>query len=123
MNGFTVLLAILLTTMLVEFSGLSVRAEGDSDYGIEIQNNTVCSYITNPNVNVRSEPNLDASVIEQLNAGDMVRAVNRDGSWVQIAARVYGDDPERPEFVPLQGWVYNEYINGCSEPEFDRWRN
>jgi hypothetical protein len=43
------------------------------------------------------------------------------GKWIRIAARVYGYVPNE-RFVPLQGWVFNQYINGCSEDQFDRWR-
>lgn len=93
----------------------------DPDYEIEVQQNTVCSFITGNNVNIRSGPSTKSSVIAQLNRGDGVRAQYRKGDWVKLAARVYGTVPNE-RFKPLNGWVFNQYINGCSEDQFDRWR-
>jgi hypothetical protein len=92
----------------------------DADYQIEVQNNTICSFINANNVNIRQKPDLTAPVILQLNRGDGVRATSRTGSWVKIAARDSGKPPT--PYTPLQGYVSNKYINGCSEPQFDRWR-
>lgn len=96
-------------------------AQTSPDWGIEIQDNTACSFITGNAVNIRRGPGTNHKVVTQLNRGDGVRAVRRQGNWVAIAARVYGYPPNE-KFVPLQGWVYNAYINGCSEDQFDRWR-
>ncbi len=93
----------------------------DPDYGIKIQNNTVCSFITGNNVNVRRGAGNQYKVVTKLNRGDGVRATHRKGNWVAIAARVYGFVPNET-FRPLTGWVSNAYINGCSEDQFDRWR-
>ena len=92
----------------------------DADYQIEVQNNTICSFINANTVNIRQKPSLDATVITQLNRGDSVRATSRSGSWVKIAARD-SRKPPRP-YTPLDGYVFNSYINGCSEDQFDRWR-
>jgi len=48
-------------------------------------------------------------------------AVSRQGNWVKIAARFTGNPPNE-SFVLLDGWVNNQYINGCSEDQFDMWR-
>lgn len=102
-------------------SGAWAQPNTDPDYGIEIQNNTVCSFITGNNVNVRSGPGNQYKVIARLNRGDSVRATHRKGNWVAIAARVYGFVPNET-FRPLNAWVSNAYINGCSEDKFDMWR-
>ncbi len=97
----------------------------DPDWGIEIQNNTQCSFINTAAVNIRSGPGTDYSVVVQLNAGDGVRAVYREGDWVKLAARQYFNESEKgsnARFEPLEGWVHNQYIDGCSEPKFDQWR-
>lgn len=106
---------------LVDFRASAQQYE-DPDYGIEIANNTVCSFITGNNVNVRNGSGTQYKVVTQLNRGDTVRATHREGNWVAIAARVYGTAPNET-FVPLNGWVSNDYINGCSEDQFDTWRN
>ncbi|MEB3359137.1 MAG: SH3 domain-containing protein [Synechococcales bacterium] len=93
----------------------------DPDYGIELQQNTECSFITGNSVNVRSGPGTQYAAIAQLNRGDGVRAQYREGNWVRLAARVYSTVPNE-RFEPLDGWVFNQYINGCSEDQFDRWR-
>ncbi len=92
----------------------------DADYQIEVKNNTICSFINANNVNIRQKPDLSAPVILQLNRGDGVRAISRTGNWVKIAARDSGKPPT--PYTPLQGYVSNQYINGCSEDQFDRWR-
>ncbi len=92
----------------------------DADYQIEVKNNTICSFINANNVNIRQKPDLTAPVILQLNRGDGVRAISRTGNWVKIAARDSGKPPT--PYTPLQGYVSNQYINGCSEDQFDRWR-
>jgi hypothetical protein len=91
-----------------------------ADYQTEVQNNTICSFINANDVNIRQKPDLTAPVILQLNRGDTVRATSRTGNWVKIAARDSGKPPT--SYTPLQGYVSNKYINGCSEDQFDRWR-
>ncbi|MBW4577067.1 MAG: SH3 domain-containing protein [Aphanothece sp. CMT-3BRIN-NPC111] len=97
-------------------------AQNDPDYGIEIQNNTVCSFINASQVNIRKGPGTNYPVITQLNIGDGVRALNREGNWVNIAARVYEGSGNSERYEPLNAWVSNQYINGCSEDKFDMWR-
>lgn len=115
-------LTIVLCLLLVQagFPIKSVFAQSDPDYQIEVENNTFCSFINANKVNVRQQPNTNSRVVTQLNRGDGVRAVGRTGSWVQIVARDSGQPPT--PYTPLQGYVLNKYINGCSEDEFDRWR-
>ncbi|WP_232731609.1 SH3 domain-containing protein [Kamptonema formosum] len=101
--------------------GVGPIANTNPDHITEIQNNTVCSFINVNKVNIRKGPGSQYATVTQLNRGDGVRAVSRQGNWVQIAARVYGfGNDERIE--PFEGWVSNQYINGCSEDQFDRWR-
>jgi hypothetical protein len=92
----------------------------DADYQTEVQDNTICSFINANNVNIRQKPDLAAPVILQLKRGDRIRATSRTGNWVKIAARDSGKPPT--PYTPLQGYVSNKYINGCSEDQFDRWR-
>lgn len=91
---------------------------GSNDESLE---NTVCSFITGNNVNIRSGPGTQFARVAKLNRGDGVRAGYREGNWVKIEARVYGYVPNET-FEALDGWVSNQYINGCSEDQFDRWR-
>lgn len=88
---------------------------------IDVQNkalqNKICSFINTNNVNIRKAPSLNAPVIVQLNRGDGVGAISRQGDWVKIASRESGQ-----RSTPLEGYVFNKYINGCSEDQFDRWR-
>jgi uncharacterized protein YraI len=100
---------------------LSKQASVDPDYGIELELNTECSFITGDRVNIRSGPGTGYGVITQLNRGDGVRALYQEGNWVNIVARVNGIAPAET-YEPLDGWVYNQYINGCSEDQFDLWR-
>jgi hypothetical protein len=87
------------------------------------QNNSVCSFINANNVNVRRGAGSQYPAIAKLNRGDTVRAVRRSGNWVQISGKVTSRPGSTPEVVqPLNGWVSNTYINGCSEDQFDRWR-
>lgn len=96
----------------------------DPDYAIELQQNTKCSFITGDRVNIRSGPGTNYPVATQLNRGDGVRALQREGDWVQLTARVYGTIPnERFEPLVNNPWVSNQYINGCSEDQFDMWRS
>jgi|GEM_PF-711622 SH3-like domain-containing protein len=90
----------------------------------EIRNNTVCSFINANQVNIRKGPGTQYATVTQLNRGDGVRALRRKGNWVQIAARVYGfgNNERIVPFEGFEGWVSNQYINGCSEDQFDRWR-
>lgn len=91
-------------------------------FAVKVQNKSRCSFITGNNVNIRSGPGNQYQVITQLNRGDGVKATQRKGNWVMIVARVYGYPPNE-SFERLNGWVFNAYINGCSEDKFDRWRN
>ncbi len=95
----------------------------DPDYAIELQQNTKCSFITGDRVNIRSGPGKQYPIVTQLNRGDGVRALQREGDWVQLTARVYGTISNE-KFEPLVNnpWVSNQYINGCSEDQFDMWR-
>jgi hypothetical protein len=84
---------------------------------------SVCSFITGNNVNIRSGPGTQYRLVAKLNRGDGVRAVRRSGNWVLLSGRITSPPGKTPEVVkPLNGWVYNTYINGCSEDQFDRWR-
>jgi hypothetical protein len=84
---------------------------------------SICSFITANNVNIRTGPGTQYGVVTRLNRGDIVRAVRRAGNWVLLSERVTSPPAQTPEVVtPLKGWVYNAYINGCSEDQFDRWR-
>lgn len=109
----------MLTSASIFLLAGSVKAQQAQD--VEIQNNTVCSFITGNNVNIRSGPGDQYQVITQLMRGDGVRATHKKGNWVAIAARVYGEVPNET-FKSLNGWVSNAYINGCSEDKFDMWR-
>lgn len=100
---------------------LTKQVSVDPDYETEVQQNTECSFITGNRVNIRSGPGKSYSTIAQLNRGDGVRAVYREGDWVKLAARVDGFEPNET-YEPLDGWVHNQYINGCSEDKFDMWR-
>ncbi|HEY9880969.1 MAG TPA: SH3 domain-containing protein [Leptolyngbyaceae cyanobacterium] len=100
---------------------LTKQVSVDPDYETEVQQNTQCSFITGNRVNVRSGPGKSYSAIAQLNRGDGVRALYREGDWVKLAARVDGFEPDEA-YEPLDGWVHNQYINGCSEDQFDMWR-
>lgn len=85
--------------------------------------NSVCSFITGNNVNVRSGPGSNYAVVTRLNRGDVVKAVLRRGNWVQLTAKVTSShDAPKEVTQPLKGWVSNTLINGCSEDQFDRWR-
>jgi len=88
-----------------------------------LKKQTVCSFINikSGTVNIRKGPGNQHSVVAKLKRGDGVRAVSRQGNWVKIAAITYGNPPNET-FEILEGWVNNQYINGCSEDEFDRWR-
>lgn len=84
------------------------------------QAQTICSFITGNGVNVRSGPGDRYQVITRLNRGDGVRALYRRGNWVRLAAT---EDAVSGRLLrSLDGWVSNRYINGCSEDQFDRWR-
>jgi Bacterial SH3 domain len=95
-------------------------AQIDPDYQTEVKTNTICSFINANGVNLRQDPSVNASIITQFNTGDGVRALSRSGDWVKVVARVSGQSPEI--YSPLEGYVSNKYINGCSEDQFDRWR-
>lgn len=83
-------------------------------------NPAVCSFITGNYVNIRSGPSINSPVLTQLNRGRVVRALNRQGTWVKLVAV---EEPTTERLRPLNGWVANAYINGCSEDQFDRWRS
>lgn len=88
-----------------------------------LKKQTVCSFINikSGTVNIRKGPGQQHAVVAKLKRGDGVRAVTRQGNWVKIAARTQGNPPNET-FTILEGWVNNQYINGCSEDQFDRWR-
>ncbi len=88
-----------------------------------LKKQTVCSFINikSGTVNIRKGPGNQHLVVAKLKRGDGVRAVNRQGNWVKIAARFSGNPPDET-FTILDGWVNNQYINGCSEDQFDTWR-
>lgn len=88
-----------------------------------VQRDSICSFINTNNVNVRRAPGTQYQAIAKLDKGDAVRAVQRSGNWVQISGKVTSRPGRTPEVIqPLNGWVRNTYINGCSEDQFDRWR-
>jgi len=113
-------LILLSIAPLISLQAQLASAQNDPDYQIEVENNTICSFINSDDVNIREAPNTQSAVIAQLNRGDGVRAVGQEGDWVQLAALDSGQPPE--PYTPLQGWVLNQYVNGCSEDQFDRWR-
>jgi len=88
-----------------------------------LEGKTKCSFINvkSGTVNIRKGPGNKYAVVVKLKRGDGVRAVSREGKWVKIAARSYGNPPNQT-FEILDGWVNNQYINGCSEDQFDMWR-
>jgi uncharacterized protein YraI len=121
-RALTIFAILINTQLLIQAPSLALD---DADWGIEIQNNTQCSFVNAPAVNIRSGPGTDYSVVVKLDAGDGVRAVYREGDWVKVAARQYfneSDAGSNAQFEPLEGWVHNQYINGCSESNFDQWR-
>jgi uncharacterized protein YgiM (DUF1202 family) len=113
-------MASAITTTLLLANG--TRAQTQPNYDRNIRNNTVCSFINTNNINIRSGAGNQYKIITKLNRGDGVRATYKKGRWVQIAATSSGIVPNET-FKPLKGWVYNAYINGCSEDQFDRWRS
>ncbi len=88
-----------------------------------LKEQTKCSFINvkSGTVNIRKGPGDKYPVVVKLKRGDGVRAVSRQGNWVKIAARFTGNPPNE-SFTILDGWVNNQYINGCSEDQFDMWR-
>jgi hypothetical protein len=100
-------------------------AQVSPDYQNEVKMNTTCGFINADDVNLRQEPSTKATVITQFKRGDGVRVpgIDSGGSnngWVRIVARDSGKPPT--PFSPVSGYVSNQYINGCSEDQFDRWR-
>lgn len=118
--------------LCASIAGLSLTSQAMTQAGtpdfhrqsvIVAQNGGICSFITENGVNIRSAPNTNSQIVTRLNRGDIVRAVRRSGEWVQISGKVTSPPGKFPEVVrPLRGWVKNTYINGCSEDQFDRWR-
>ncbi|XZO01723.1 MAG: SH3 domain-containing protein [Microcoleus sp.] len=88
-----------------------------------LKEQTKCSFINvkTGTVNIRKGPGNNYPVVVKLKRGDGVRAVSRKGQWVKIAARTHGTAPNET-FEILDGWVNNQYLNGCSEDQFDMWR-
>ncbi|MBE9165298.1 SH3 domain-containing protein [Tychonema sp. LEGE 06208] len=88
-----------------------------------LKKQTQCSFITGEGgaVNIRKGPGNKYAVVAKLKRGDGVRAVTRQGDWVKIVARFSGNPPNETLTI-LNGWVNNKFINGCSEDQFDRWR-
>ncbi len=113
--------AIAVTSILLLATSARAESQPTND-NRDIQKNTVCSFITGNNVNVRSGAGNKYKILTKLNRGDGVRATYKKGNWVQIVATASGIVPNET-FTPLKGWVYNAYINGCSEDRFDRWRS
>ena len=108
---------------LISNVSASTATPNSSNQLILAQNNGICSFINANNVNVRSRAGSQYQAIAKLNRGDTVRAVRRAGNWVQISGKITSRPGSTPEVVqPLNGWVSNTYINGCSEDQFDRWR-
>ncbi len=103
----------------------AIANNADANFREEILNNTVCSFLVaqevGSNINIRKGPSTNSPIVATLKRGDGVRAVRRSGNWVKLAARTYGTAPKET-FKPLDGWVKNQFINGCSEDQFDRWR-
>ncbi len=97
----------------------SVSQEKDT---VETKDKTVCSFINTDNVNVRQDHSLESEVITQLQRGQGVRAEYREGDWVKITATLEKDGDNKSQTKLLDGWVANDYINGCSEDQFDLWR-
>lgn len=120
LNKITTSIAI--TSILLLAGSVGAQSQPNSNYRRDIEKNTVCSFITGNNVNIRSGAGNQYKIITKLNRGDGVRATYKKGNWVQIAATSSGIVPNET-FKPLKGWVYNAYINGCSEDKFDRWRS
>ncbi|MEG4996395.1 MULTISPECIES: SH3 domain-containing protein [unclassified Microcoleus] len=88
-----------------------------------LKKQTQCSFITGEGgaVNIRKGPGNKYAVVAKLKRGDGVRALSRQGNWVKIAATFSGNPPNETLTI-LNGWVNNKFINGCSEDQFDRWR-
>ncbi|MEG4013691.1 MULTISPECIES: SH3 domain-containing protein [unclassified Microcoleus] len=88
-----------------------------------LKKQTQCSFITGEGgaVNIRKGPGDKYPIVAKLKRGDGVRAVSRQGDWVKIAARFSGNPPNETLTI-LNGWVNNKFINGCSEDQFERWR-
>ncbi|MEG3940439.1 SH3 domain-containing protein [Microcoleus sp. S36b_A3] len=88
-----------------------------------LKKQTQCSFITGEGgaVNIRKGPGDKYPIVAKLKKGDGVRAVTRQGNWVKIAARFSGNPPNETLTI-LNGWVNNKFINGCSEDQFERWR-
>ncbi len=114
--------SILIASILLLANIDEAQPQPNSNYSRDIRNNTVCSFITANNVSIRNGAGKHYKIITKLNRGEGVRATYKQGNWVKIAAIVSGTIPNKT-FKPLQGWVYNAYINGCSEDQFDRWRS
>jgi Bacterial SH3 domain len=81
---------------------------------------TVCSFINSNKVNMRKTADPKAPIVAVLNRGDGVAAKGKVGTWVEITAKYLDDQNTRS--TPLHGYVSNQYINGCSEDQFDHWR-
>ncbi|MEG3978744.1 SH3 domain-containing protein [Microcoleus sp. herbarium8] len=88
-----------------------------------LKKQTQCSFITGEGgaVNIRKGPGDKYPIVAKLKKGDGVRAVTRQGNWVKIAATFSGNPPNETLTI-LDGWVNNQFINGCSEDQFERWR-
>jgi SH3-like domain-containing protein len=100
-------------------------ANADANFQEEVLNHPICSFLITKDVgstvNIRQGPGTNSPIVTTLKGGEGVRAVSRSGNWVKLAARTFGTVPNET-FKPLQGWVNNQFINGCSEDQFDRWR-
>ena len=127
MKAFSIVTWATAVTVIILASAIApaIAAPADANFREEVLNNTVCSFLVakevGSNINIRKGPNTNSAIVATLKRGDGVRAVRRSGNWVKLAARSYGTAPKET-FKPLDGWVNNQFINGCSEDQFDRWR-
>jgi uncharacterized protein YraI len=108
---FSCLLAGMSTSLVLVSTATPNDAAGKS----------VCSFITGRAVNVRSGPGTNFKTVASLKRGDTVRASHRKANWVKLVGRVSGTAPNE-RVRSFDGWVSNQYINGCSEDKFDMWR-
>jgi hypothetical protein len=119
------ILTCLASALAITASSQPLLSQTDPEYDDGVLRNTICSFIVTEDVDgrvaVRQSPSTSAPVILRLPRGAGVRALGRQGNWVQVAALAQGTPP-RETFRPMYGWVFNRYINGCSEDQFDRWR-
>ena len=121
----TTIAVITLASAITPAIANNIANNADANFQEEVANNTICSFLVTKEVgstvNIRKSSDINSPIVATLKRGDVVRAVRRSGNWVKLAARAYGRSPKET-FKPLNGWVNNQFINGCSEDQFDRWR-